>query len=75
MFSSPVTVVVDGQPHRVFFDRRRYGTTTYTWAIYEKPGGGTIWLGDPWPAVRFPRAELEKAIRNRHYWDKEDAHG
>ena len=41
------------------FERRRYGTTTYTWA-FVKHNGEWLSLGDPWPAVRWPKKELDK---------------
>lgn len=41
------------------FDRRRYGTTTYTWA-FVKHNNEWLSLGDPWPAVRWPKKELDK---------------
>ena len=38
------------------FERRRYGSTTYTWAIHD------LIEGDPYPAVTFPRAALMLAF-------------
>ena len=49
--------------HRVTFERRRYGHSTYTWAYLHVEGeADSRMLGDPWPAVTWPRKELEKAV-------------
>jgi len=47
--------------YRVRFTRRRYGRQTYCWAECCVDGE---WheLGDPWPAVNWPRQDLEDAV-------------
>lgn len=40
------------------FSRRRYGRTTYCWADVVLPNGETLDLGDPYPAINWPRSEL-----------------
>jgi len=55
-------VVIGGYPVR--FERRRYGGrdgTTYTWAHAQIEGQWES-LGDPWPCINPPRAELAAAI-------------
>lgn len=42
------------------FERRRYGSTTYTWAEVNH-GGRWLSCGDPWPCVTPKRAELVEA--------------
>lgn len=39
------------------FERRRYGSTTYTW-VYLNRGADRVSLGDPWPCVTPKRSEL-----------------
>lgn len=39
------------------FDRRRYGSVTYTWAEV-RLGDAWLSLGDPWPAINWKRSEL-----------------
>ncbi len=47
---------------RVFFTRRRYDNTTYTWAhVFIR--GRFRELGDPWPSITVPRKELEASIQ------------
>jgi hypothetical protein len=42
------------------FDRRWYGKgICYTWA-FVMHAGEWVSLGDPWPAARWPKKELEK---------------
>ena len=53
-------VTIDG--HEVKLTRRRYGTTTYTWARVQY-NGENLELGDPWPCITPKRAELEQAAR------------
>jgi hypothetical protein len=48
-------------PYTTSFTRRRSGTTTYTWmtvVIDGQPYGA----GDPWPAVRWPQAEIATVV-------------
>ncbi len=41
------------------YDRRREGFTTYTWATARRIGSDTwVSLGDPWPCITPPWAEL-----------------
>lgn len=48
------------------FERRRYGERSfYTWAYVKAPDGEWVSLGDPWPGVHWPKAELEKEARER----------
>lgn len=43
------------------FERRRYGAAHfYCWA-HVKHGDQWIGLGDPWPGVHWPKAELTQA--------------
>ena len=45
----------------VAFTRRRYGRQSYCWAdVYVR--GRWVCLGDPWPAVNWRRAELQKEV-------------
>ena len=45
------------------FDRRWYGQgICYTWA-FVKHAGDWLALGDPWPAARWPKKELEKCAK------------
>ena len=46
---APLTV----NGYMIQFDRRRYGSTTYTWA-YAVVDDQLVSLGDPYPAIRFP---------------------
>lgn len=50
---------------KVTFSRRRYGTTTYTWGFIEVEGT-SYQLEDPYPAVIFPKREIEHSIRAIH---------
>jgi hypothetical protein len=44
--------------------RRRYcNTTTFCWATVVTETGERLDLGDPWPAVRWPKAVLEPEAR------------
>ena len=52
---APLTV----NGYMIQFDRRRYGSTTYTWA-YAVVDDQWVSLGDPYPAIRFPIRELER---------------
>lgn len=64
------TKIIDG--HELMFERRRYGSQTFTWVSLlrgPKPAPGQdyapdawVSLGDPWPAINPARAELLKAI-------------
>lgn len=54
------TITIDG--HEVRFTRRRYGSTTYTWASV-RYAGQDLDLGDPWPCITPKRVELEDAAR------------
>lgn len=45
------------------FTRRRYGSTTYTWAVAILPDGRRLDLGDPWPGVTWPKKELARAVK------------
>lgn len=65
MTKNPLTFEVDGLQYNISFERRRYGTTTYTW-VYATPQNGTpsFDLGDPWPCITPKRAEIEASIRN-----------
>jgi len=47
--------------YQVRYTRRKYGRKTYTWAEVRLDGE---WhgLGDPWPCVVIPKAELIAAI-------------
>jgi hypothetical protein len=62
--ASKATVTVLGDDFEVAFNRRRYGTTTFTWA-YLVLGDEWLALYDPWPAVTWPRAELERAVERK----------
>jgi hypothetical protein len=42
------------------FERRRYGSTTYTW-VEAEIGGEWVSLGDPWPCITPKRSEIEAA--------------
>lgn len=46
----------------VWFARRRYGKTTFTWVEYHN-GREWVQLGDPWPALNPNRQEIETAIK------------
>lgn len=54
-------VTVGGVAYEVTFTRRRYGSTTYTWA-YVQVGAQRLPLGDPWPGVNWPRKELTSEV-------------
>lgn len=66
--------IIDVSGRRVMLERRRYSDKTFTWAYLDcgpvacelPPGhpGITDWrsLGDPWPCINPPRAELEMEI-------------
>jgi hypothetical protein len=41
--------------------RRRYGRHSYCWAEVQAPDGTMLSLGDPWPAINWPRRVLEEA--------------
>ncbi len=48
----------------VHFARRKYGTTTFTWATVEFEGDPNKQVYfDPWPAVIYPKKELVKLIK------------
>ena len=67
--SMSVDTIVDGVC--VSFTRRRYGTTTYTWAEALIDG---LWvdLGDPWPCVRPKTSDLTREIGVRRVINKEN---
>ncbi len=46
---------------RLSFERRRYGTVTYTW-VWAEIDGRMVSLGDPWPCVTPKRSEVLEAI-------------
>lgn len=46
----------------VAFRRRRYDTTTYTWASVAL-NQESVSLGDPWPAVTPKQREVEASLR------------
>jgi len=51
---------IDG--YDVTFRRRRYGTTTYTWATIDN-NGEAVSLGDPWPCIMPSKENLSRAIK------------
>lgn len=55
--------MIDKDGYEVYFERRRYGNTTYTWAYLTDGVSSSIELGDPYPAVRFPKKELDERVR------------
>lgn len=69
--SMGVDAVIDGVC--VNFTRRRYGTTTFTWAESLIDG---VWvdLGDPWPCLRPSKSDLLREISVRRAYHKENAH-
>lgn len=44
---------------RFSFERRRYGSRTFTWAFVWH-NDAWLSLGDPWPATTWPKKQLEK---------------
>jgi hypothetical protein len=46
---------------KVFYNRRRYGSITYTW-VFVDINGYLKQLGDPWPCIRPKRSEIIDAI-------------
>jgi hypothetical protein len=59
------TITVNGVEIEYYFQRRRYGSTTYTWLNYRIVDGGT-WdsYGDPWPSLTIPKKELTAAFQD-----------
>lgn len=63
-------IVVDGKPHWLGVERRRYGTgassRTYTWVYLFPHGinGERVAMGDAWPCINPKRSEVEAAIRH-----------
>lgn len=55
-----VDAIVSGYP--VSFTRRRYGSTTFTWAMFFH-NGQWVSLGDPWQGTKWPVANLAECIR------------
>ena len=43
------------------FERRRYGTTTYTW-VSVKLGEDWVSLGDPWPCITPKKVEVAREV-------------
>ena len=64
-----MTTMVDRPPPQgtllgkpIWFTRRRYGKTTFTWVQVDI--GGTLRdLGDPWPCITPKRTEMEESLR------------
>lgn len=48
----------------IFYIRRRYGNTTYTWVHIVTGPDSSATLGDPWPCITPKRSELIQAIRH-----------
>jgi hypothetical protein len=47
----------------ISFARRRYSNgACFCWATVATPDGEVISLGDPWPGMQWPKAELERAV-------------
>lgn len=42
----------------LLFQRKKYGRGGYCWAYVKLPDGTEVELGDPWPAMKWPRAIL-----------------
>src|SRR5690606_9918894 len=55
-----VHAVLDGKP--LNFERRRYGSTTYTW-VYVYHAGQWRQLYDPWPCITPKVAEVRETMR------------
>ncbi len=58
-------VEINGIKHEIEFERRKYGSTTFTWAYLvegEGPGRTRRCLGDPYPATRYPKVLLTKDV-------------
>ena len=56
------TTIKTKEGYAVRFERRRYGTVTYTW-VYLHVDDEVISLGDPWPCITPKQAELEQEIQ------------
>jgi hypothetical protein len=52
--------IMNTKNYEYYFERRRYGTQTYTWAWVEYVGE-YLPLGDPYPAINWKKSELEAA--------------
>ncbi len=63
--SSTVLLTHRGVEARVH-ERRRYGTTTYTWLSFFREDKDTGWVVDPWPCIlpsaTSVRAEIDMRI-------------
>lgn len=46
----------------VSFSRRNYGASRFTWASVDLPDGTSVDVGDPWPGMAWPKAELRAAL-------------
>lgn len=58
------TTTEDLPGFEVHFARRKYGTTTFTWATVEFEGAPEKQVRfDPWPAVIYPQSELVKLVK------------
>lgn len=55
--------IIDGKPICIR-ERRRYGTTTFTW-LEALINGAWLSLGDPWPCINPPLASIREAIAQR----------
>lgn len=58
-----------GSEPPIHLERRRHGRVTHCWAFVDTPDGTSIQLGDPWPAINWPRdvlIPLARAALARH---------
>ncbi|HNB55051.1 MAG TPA: class I SAM-dependent methyltransferase, partial [Anaerolineales bacterium] len=60
---SPAQARANSPQYEVRFNRRKYGSQTYTWAHVKSPVTGE-WLsvGDPWPGTTWPQERLAESI-------------